>query len=43
VALACRCFELGWVRKIEGTRALAVTPKGRQEFQQAFGFYVEQR
>jgi DNA-binding transcriptional ArsR family regulator len=43
VALACRCFELRWVRKIEGTRALSVTPKGRQGFQQAFGFRSEQR
>lgn len=41
VALTCRCFELGWVRKIEGTRALSITQKGRQGFQKAFGFCPE--
>ena len=43
VALTCRCFELGWVKKIEGTRAVAITQKGRHGFQQAFGFRLEQQ
>jgi hypothetical protein len=43
VALTCRCFELGWVRKIEGTRVLSITEKGRQAFQKAFGFCPEQQ
>src|SRR6201995_727762 len=42
VALTCRCFELGWVKKIEGSRAVAITQKGRHGFQQAFGFRLEQ-
>ena len=36
-ALCKRCFTLGWVRSIEGTRALAVTPKRRREIKRAFG------
>ena len=41
VALTCRCFELGWVRRVEGTRALSITQKGREGFQRAFGFCPE--
>ena len=26
-----------WLRRIEGTRAVTITPKGRQVFQDAFG------
>lgn len=29
-ALATRLFELGWIERIAGTRALAVTPAGRR-------------
>jgi DNA-binding transcriptional ArsR family regulator len=43
VALTCRCFELGWVKRMEGTRAVAITQKGRQGFQQAFGFRLDQQ
>ena len=42
-ALTCRCFELGWVRRVEGTRALSITQKGREGFQKTFGFCPEQQ
>jgi DNA-binding transcriptional ArsR family regulator len=37
IAIACRCFELGWVRRVEGSRALTVTPPGQQGFRRMFG------
>ena len=36
-ALCACCFKLGWVRRIDGTRALIVTPKGRRGIRQSFG------
>ena len=36
-AIACRCFELGWVRRQSDTRAVMITPAGRTGFQQRFG------
>ena len=43
VALTCRCFELGWVRRIDGTRAVAITQKGQQGFQKVFGVCTVER
>jgi DNA-binding transcriptional ArsR family regulator len=40
-ALCARCFELGWVRRREGGRALMVTPAGWQGFAEAFGLRPE--
>jgi len=39
-ALCDCCFALGWVRRIEGTRALTVTPMGTRGIKQAFGVRV---
>ena len=36
-ALCECCFTLGWVRRIEGTRAVTVTPKGQRGIKQSFG------
>jgi hypothetical protein len=36
-ALCTRCFELGWVRRRTGTRALEITPPGWQGFAERFG------
>lgn len=36
-ALCARSFEAGWVRRLDGTRAVAITPKGRHVFAERFG------
>ena len=36
-ALAARCFELGWIERLDGTRAVRVTPGGETGFADAFG------
>ncbi len=37
-ALACRCFDLGWVVRQRDTRAVAITPAGHAGFLAQFGF-----
>jgi DNA-binding transcriptional ArsR family regulator len=39
-ALCSHGFEHGWIRRLHGTRAVAITPKGEQVFRQQFGFLV---
>lgn len=36
-ALAARCFDLGWVRRMRDGRAVIVTPHGRAGFDKSFG------
>lgn len=36
-ALCERCLEIGWVRRVAGSRALTVTPAGERAFREAFG------
>jgi DNA-binding transcriptional ArsR family regulator len=37
-AAICRLsFDAGWVRRIEGTRAVSITPSGHQAYRQHFG------
>jgi DNA-binding transcriptional ArsR family regulator len=39
-ALACRCFELGWIARQRDTRAVAITAEGRAGFRERFGIAV---
>ncbi|TAM58817.1 hypothetical protein EPN52_09210 [bacterium] len=36
-ALARHCFEQGWLVRVEDSRALRVTPHGREELRRVFG------
>lgn len=40
-ALACRCFELGWITRQKDTRAVSVTDIGRSGFAAQFGVRLE--
>ncbi len=39
-SLCTRAFESGWIRRIEGTRAVAVTPAGRRHFRERLGLEI---
>jgi hypothetical protein len=36
-ALCALSFEKNWIRRIDGTRAVAVTPRGARVFRETFG------
>jgi DNA-binding transcriptional ArsR family regulator len=36
-ALCTLSFDNGWIRRIEGTRAVAITPKGQRSYRELFG------
>lgn len=36
-ALCAHSFEKGWIRRIDGTRAVMITPKGQRVFREQFG------
>lgn len=40
-ALCTRGFEDGWIRRLAGTRAVTVTPKGERVFREAFGVRLQ--
>jgi DNA-binding transcriptional ArsR family regulator len=40
-AIAARCFELGWVTRLRDTRALAVSPSGREGLRRVFGLDLD--
>ena len=39
-ALAQRCFALGWIERIKDSRAVAITPSGRDGFRTSFGVEI---
>ena len=40
-ALCGHCFTKGWIRRINGTRAVTVTPRGQCVFRKEFGVQLE--
>ncbi|HTD90171.1 MAG TPA: transcriptional regulator, partial [Burkholderiales bacterium] len=40
-ALCARSFEEGWIRRLHGTRAVAVTPKGHRIFRDTIGVRLD--
>lgn len=39
-AIAARCFQLGWIERIRGTRALKLSKAGLAGFEQHFGIHL---
>jgi len=36
-ALCSHCFDHGWIRRVEGSRAVSVTPNGQRQLRDTFG------
>jgi DNA-binding transcriptional ArsR family regulator len=42
-AITKRCFDLGWMERMNGSHAVIVTPRGRRGFQETFGIDASPR
>jgi len=40
-AICVHSFQQGWIRRLEGTRALLITPTGRRVYREKFGAIIE--
>ena len=40
MAVAVRCFELGWIDRVKGSRAVAITSSGHRGFFEIFGIPI---
>ena len=40
-AICSHCLDEDWVRRLKGTRALAITPRGRQQLRKHFGVALD--
>ncbi len=36
-ALCAHCFDAGWIRRVDDSRAVKITPKGQRNFREIFG------
>ncbi len=43
IAIACRCFDLGWVKRVDGSRAVAITSAGYRGLQCTFEINLQSR
>lgn len=39
-ALCAHCLTAGWIKRVDGSRAVSVTTKGRQKFREYFGVEI---
>lgn len=39
-ALCAHCLTAGWIKRVDGSRAVSVTTKGRQKFREFFGVEI---
>jgi hypothetical protein len=36
-AISAHCFSSGWIRRVDDTRTVSVTPKGQRALRESFG------
>jgi hypothetical protein len=39
--VAARCFELGWIERVKGSRAVTITSAGRSGFLASFAIAID--